>query len=141
MYSLVIPASSVFCDWFFLVFSGVSLETAPNYLLFFDVAMIRREKLCQLWRLNSFFYFVTKVSISSITRGKGFNKSKQSLISKNECNTKRPQTFRLMIVLSSLLFIPFFLGGKKTVCIPIQGTNGESILITLFIKRKRQLWR
>ena len=45
---------SVFCDWLLLVFSGTSLETAAKFLLFLNVVMILREKLCQLWRLNWF---------------------------------------------------------------------------------------
>ena len=81
MYSSAIPGSSVFCDWLFLVFSGVSIETACNFLLFLNVAMILREKLCQLWRLNWFLNFVTKMSISSIMREKDLNKSKQLMIS------------------------------------------------------------
>ena len=52
MYSWAIAGSSVLCDWLFLVFSGVSLETAANFLLFLKVAMILREKFCQLWILN-----------------------------------------------------------------------------------------
>ena len=62
MYSWAISGSSVFCDWVSLVFSGVSLETAANFRWFFKVAMILREKFCQLWRLNwSFiFFFFTK---------------------------------------------------------------------------------
>ena len=43
-----ISGSSVFCDRLFFVFSGVSLETAANFLLFLKVAMILREKFCQL---------------------------------------------------------------------------------------------
>ena len=39
-------------DWVLLVFSGVSLETAANFLLFLKVTMILREKFCQLTRLN-----------------------------------------------------------------------------------------
>ena len=46
MYSGVIFGSSGFCDWLFLVFSGVSLETAANFLIFLKVAMILREKFC-----------------------------------------------------------------------------------------------
>ena len=57
MYSWAISGLSVFCDWPFLVFSGVSLETAANFLLFLKVAMILREKFCQQWRLNWSFYF------------------------------------------------------------------------------------
>ena len=52
MYFWVILGSSVFCDWLFLVISGVSLETAANFLLILIVAMILKEKLCQFWRLN-----------------------------------------------------------------------------------------
>ena len=55
MYFWTIPRSSVFCDWLFLVFSGVSLETATISLLILNVVMILREKLCQFWRLNWFF--------------------------------------------------------------------------------------
>ena len=70
MYSSAIPGLSVFCDWLFLVFSGVSLETAAKFPLFLNVAMILREKLCQLRRLNWLFNFVRTMSISSIVRGK-----------------------------------------------------------------------
>ena len=55
MYSWAIPGSSVFCDWLFLVISGVSLETAANFLLFHNVSMILKENLYQFWRLNWFF--------------------------------------------------------------------------------------
>ena len=52
MYSSAIPGLSVFCDWLFLVFAGVSLEAAANFLLFLNVATILRKKLRQLCRLN-----------------------------------------------------------------------------------------
>ena len=45
MHFWAIPGLRVFCDWVFLVTSGVSLETAANSLLFHKVAMILREKL------------------------------------------------------------------------------------------------
>ena len=45
MYSLAITKLSGFRDWFFLVFFGVSLETAANFLSFLNVAMIQRENL------------------------------------------------------------------------------------------------
>ena len=54
MYTLAIPGLSVFCDWLFLLFAGVSRETAANFLSILNVALILREKLCQLWRLNWF---------------------------------------------------------------------------------------
>ena len=73
IYSWAISESSVFCGWLFLVFSGVSLEIADNFLLFLKVAMILREKFCQLWRLNWSFNFKTKVLISFYYDGKTQN--------------------------------------------------------------------
>ena len=52
IYTWAIPGSNVLCDWLFLVFSGVSLETTANFLPSLSGAMILREKLCQQWRLN-----------------------------------------------------------------------------------------
>ena len=51
MYFSANPGLSVFCDWLFLVFSGVSLEAAANFHLFLNVAKILREKcvICQDW--------------------------------------------------------------------------------------------
>ena len=57
IYSWALPGSSVFCDWIFLVFSGVFLETAANFLLFLKIAMILRKEVCQQWKLNRSFYF------------------------------------------------------------------------------------
>ena len=63
-YSSVIPGLSVFRDWLFLQFSRVSLETAANFLLLLNVAIILREKLfsCENW---IDFYFLNKLLISS----------------------------------------------------------------------------
>ena len=60
MYSCAIPGPSVFCDWLYLLFSGASLETSANFLLFLNVAMILRGKLCQMWRLNCCFWNYNK---------------------------------------------------------------------------------
>ena len=57
MYSWAISGSSVFCERLFLVFSGVSLETAANFFFFLKVAIVPRENFCQLWRLNWKFHF------------------------------------------------------------------------------------
>ena len=54
MHSWAIPGSSVFCDWLFLEFSDVSLETAANFLSFLNVAMILKKNFCQLWKLHFF---------------------------------------------------------------------------------------
>ena len=52
MYSSAIPRLSVFSNWYFFVFLGVSLETATNFLLFLNVAIILSEKLvsCEDWK-------------------------------------------------------------------------------------------
>ena len=66
--------SSVFCNWLFLVYSGVSLETAASFFLFLKVAMILREKFSQQWRLNWSFLFQSTVIISSLLGGKMVSK-------------------------------------------------------------------
>ena len=60
MSSWEVSGSSVFCDYLFLVFSGVSLETAASFLLFLTVAMILRETFCQQWRVNWTFLLLAK---------------------------------------------------------------------------------
>ena len=82
MYSWANPGSSVFCDWLFLVFVGVSLEIAANFPLFLNVAMILREKFCQLRKLDCFLIYNKSVDLF-YHHGKSFNKGKQLMISKN----------------------------------------------------------
>ena len=48
MYFSAVPGLGVLCESFFLVVSGVSLETAARFLIFLNVAIILREKLGQL---------------------------------------------------------------------------------------------
>ena len=57
MYSSAIPEFSAFCDWLFLVVSGISLETAVYFFLLLNVATILREKLvsCEDWNDLLFF--------------------------------------------------------------------------------------
>ena len=81
MYSRALSGSSVFCDWLFLVLSRVSLETAANFRLFLKVAMILREKVCQMQRLNWSFVFLTRVLISSYYEGKVSIKTERLMIS------------------------------------------------------------
>ena len=45
MYSSAVPGFTVICGLLFLKFSFVSIETVANFLLFFNVALIVREKL------------------------------------------------------------------------------------------------
>ena len=69
MYSSAISGLSVSYDWLLLVFFGAYLETAAIILLFLNVAMILREKLCQFGRLKRFLIY-SKMSISSNIREK-----------------------------------------------------------------------
>ena len=81
MYSWSISGSNVFSDWLVLVFSGVSLETAADFLLFLKVAMILREKFCQQWKLKWIFYFCNQKWWSPLNmKEKSLNKYKQSMI-------------------------------------------------------------
>ena len=112
MYSWAISGSSVFWEWLFLVFSGVTLETAASFLLFLKVAMILREKFCQWWRLNWRFLFCNPNWLSPlIMREKSLNKYKQSMILKG--TTSEGYNIYIITVLSFLLFIPFFRGKDK----------------------------
>ena len=45
MYSSAITGLTVFCDWLFLLFSGISLETSANFLFFLSVAIFLKETL------------------------------------------------------------------------------------------------
>ena len=60
--------SSVFCDRLFPVLSGVSFDTAPNFLSFFLVAMILRKKFCQQRRMN-WSFFCSTMMVSSLFWG------------------------------------------------------------------------
>ena len=111
IYSWAVSGSSVFCDWLFLVFSGVFPVNAANLLLFFKNALILREKFCQLWRLNwSYFFSYQKCYSPFIMNDKGFIKCKQLKIS-NSVQYRKATTYITSMVLSFLLFVPF-LGGK-----------------------------
>ena len=76
MYSWAIPGSSVFCDRLFLVFSGVSLETAAHFLLFLKFAMILREKVLSVVKIELDFYFKKKANVFSYYEGKVSIKAK-----------------------------------------------------------------
>ena len=134
MYSWAISGSSVFHDWLFLVFSGVSLETAAIFLLFLKVAMLLREKFYQQYRLNWSFIFVIKVLISSYYEGKGSIKTKE-LMTSNPVEYSKATNYILILVLSFLLFIPFR-AGNIIVYTPNRGTNREEYFNHIIYKEK-----
>ena len=65
MLSWVNSGSSTFCPLLLLLPSGVSLETAANFLLFLNVAILLEGKSCQWLRLNLSFLVLIKVSSKS----------------------------------------------------------------------------
>ena len=103
--------------------SGVSIETASNFLLFLNVAMILRESLCQLWKLNCFFKFCNKSVDLLFYEGKGFPQ-KQSV---NDFKKWIKYQKATNLSNSNITFIPpintFALAGNIIVHTPTQGTN------------------
>ena len=92
MYSSAIPGISVFCDWLFLVFSGVSLEIAANFLLFLNLDIILREKLvsCEDWKD---FYFRKQIDELLFYELKGFNTMQTINDAKFQFNTRKTTIF------------------------------------------------
>ena len=135
MYSWAIPGSSMFCDLLFLVFSGVFLETAANFFLFFKVAMILREKFCQLWRLNWSFNSITKANISFYYEGNF--QSKQTVNVFRKINTV-PKATKLFNNIGTFVcpIYTFSLAGNITVYTPIQGTNRKKYFNYIIYKGK-----
>ena len=58
MYSLVIPGTDVFCDWLFLKYCCVSLDTAANFRLFPNVAISWEKSVQQFGKLKYFVFFI-----------------------------------------------------------------------------------
>ena len=70
MYSWVSSGSRTFGALPLLVFSGVSLETAANFLLFLNVAIKLGKRFSQRWRLNFLLYFLYSNYAPLLIRGK-----------------------------------------------------------------------
>ena len=123
-----ISGSIVFRDWVFLVFSGVSLETAANFLLFLNVAMLLSEKLCQLWRVNWSFLFLTKLLISFYLgvdlRANNLKEDKTVNDLYKRYNTRGLSNYIKKIIIVSPIFT-FSLAESINVYAPNQGTNRE----------------
>ena len=128
MYCWATPGSSAFCDWVFLVFSGVSLETATNFLLFLKIAMILRKKFCQLWRLNWFFQIYYRSVDLLLLWGKSFKEGKQLTFPKTSVIPKAI-IYLIIIALSFLPFTPFPWRETKLFTRQIKVKLGKSTLI------------
>ena len=132
MYSWANPGSNVFCDWLFHEISDVSLKTAANVFSFFNVAMILREKLCQLWKLNWFLNFITEVLMCSYYEGKVSMKANTQRFQKMNTIPKTTNSYNN----NSTFVSHLFLGGSKIVYTPIQGTNREKYFNNIIYKEK-----
>ena len=60
MYSSVTSGTDVFCDWPFLGYSCVSLETATNFRFFLIITISWKEKLSKSEDWNIFLLFSIK---------------------------------------------------------------------------------
>ena len=99
-----IPELSVFYDWLFLVFSGFSLGTAANFLLLPNVAKILKEYIvdCESWM--DFFSWANLWS--PLLWGKKIQKWQEVNDEKVENNIGKCRTYKIITVLSFLLFVP-----------------------------------
>ena len=135
MYSWAISGSGVFCEWLFLVFLSVSLETAANFLLFLKIAMILREKFCQQCRLNWSFIFIVQSDDPLLLWGERVSINANSRWFYKKVQYQKATIYIIIMVLSFLLFIPF-LGGNIIVYTPNQGTKRENYFYQIFYKGK-----
>ena len=121
MYSWAILVSNVFCDWLFLVFSVVSLETAANFLLLFKVAKTLREKLCQLWRLNWFSNLKQKCWFPLLWGKRVSTKANRWWFQRRSPIPEATKIYSNNSTSVSPIYT-FSMAGNKAVYTPIQGT-------------------
>ena len=125
MYSWAISGSSVFCDWLFLVFSGVSRETAASFFLFLKVAIILKKNSVSSddW-IELFIQLINSDDILVLWEKKGFNKCKQSMIL---IKGTVPEGYNLYekYLYFRFSYLYFFLAGKVIAYTPKQGTSRE----------------
>ena len=142
MYSWAISGSSnAICDCLFLVFPGVSLTTAANFLLFFKVAMVPREKFCQQCIPNWSIYFCNQQWLSPpIMRENDFNKM-QTVIDINFGTI--PKGYNLYIkqrnLISPISTFPWRETWLFTHQLTVQIRKSTSIILS--IKGECRLWR
>ena len=108
MWFRAILESSLYCDWLFLVFSGIPLATAANFHLFLKVAMILKGKVLSAVQTDLKCYFFKKVMISSCYEGKVSMKTKQLKIS----TKKYQKASNFIIIKFRFFYLYLFLGGK-----------------------------
>ena len=139
MYSSAIAGLSVFCDWLFFVFSGLS-KLPITFSFFLRVAINLREKLvsCEDW--NDLFFFNSSL-ISYFYEVKGSNNSKQLMMENFVYNTREATIYIILTILAFLLFIHFPWRETYLFTQQFQVQIRKSALIIIFIKEKCRLWR
>ena len=135
------PRTGLICDWLFLVFSGVSLETAANFFFLFHFCHISERNACQLWRLKWTFLART-LRWSPPLWGKLVSFIGNSFWWEILCTT--PESYNFLYIISFFVspIYSFSMARNIIVHTQMQCTIREkSILIILFIKEKCRLWR
>ena len=136
IHSWTIFGSSVFRDWLFFVFSGISLETAANFLKLLKVDVILRKKFCQLWRLNWSFTFHNRSVDLLLLWGKSFNEDKTvNGFNKWVQYQKATNLYNNNSTFISPIYT-FSLAGNIIVYKTNQGTNKENYFIYNIYKWK-----
>ena len=141
MYFSVIPETNVFCDWLFLAFFCVSLDTAANFLLSLSVSKMRkREKLNSFEHWIRIFWITVKVSSemqSPFSECKSFNQYQQVLLRQNSFYvTKIYNLHKNKNSFVSFIWT-FSLAGNKSVYKLILGTKREKYFYQFIYKKMR----
>ena len=137
MSSWAVCGSSVFCGWLFLVLLGFSLETAANFLLFLNVAMMHDagEKVLSNVKIELNLLFFFKFEYLLLLRGKSFNKSKLLMTSKISVIPKATKLYNNTSTFVSPIYV-FSLAGFIKVYTPNQATNRDKYFNHIIYKRE-----
>ena len=142
----MITGADVFCDWLFLGYSCVSLDTAANFRLFVNVAIFGK-KIQQWWRLNCFLLSTIpvykQIVVCSISWGNSFPLTTVNLIQQKSFNVICRVFYNTIIIISTFAspIYTFSLAGNIYVYAPSQGTKREKYYIQINYKvEKCWLW-
>ena len=115
--------------------SGVSLETAANFLLFPSVAMRLGDKILSVVKTDCDFHLWLTVMISSYYEGKEFSISTNTQVIWWTVQYRKATIYIIITVNLFLLFIRF-LAGNIIVYTPNQGTNREKYFNHIIYEEK-----
>ena len=135
MFSWAIPGSKEFCHRLFLVFCVVSLENAANFLLLFNVAMILRQELCELWTPNWFLPCNKSVDLLYY-EGKGFQQRQMVKDFKKRVQHQKATNTNINISNFVSPIYNFSMARNINFYTPIHGTNSEKYFNHIFYEGK-----